>query len=507
MAVLLLATAAPALADVPTPTPAPTPSDSVLMRRPLDLAKGTGSTPTSTPTPTPGGTPTPTPGSGSTPTSTPTSTTVPGSSYNPDIVTPVTDPGSSPIGVAQWVAGPWQGSGQCGQQATYTRDVSCVVQAPSGGISIPVISMAEPDGRVMQASYAPGFGPQGALSDGVYDPASSDVKMHLAQFGGGDGGGLKTTTMPAQYCLDNGAGPPPANTYTGTQGGCDYHSEEDPGSADWQLPPGASGSVTCSAQAYRLPTYSCYDDDDNKVDLGFCVENIRAGGARNDDLVEPQYGNYSGCKAGWVGYGTDNLCYKPTQVAGYVQPGEKVVDGPDHYAYYRYKCMRSDGTELTGVDAAACTGPQPSNEWRVVGSCSKAYYASGTAHCVLGDNDEYLLGKIAQKDDGYGVGGGSKMCEDNHAACCGQRIASNYDKDDGQYQIVASSKPPVTGWGYYFDEVNMRRDKTSEGVLSLWYGASEGQYQENPYTIPPTDDPDGVLDDSSDSPSLGNLPS
>ena len=482
------------------------------MRRPLPSGLGTkgtpaGSTPDQTPTPTPvpcGGTsqdpcvtPTPTPDPANTG-AIPTSSTQPGATYDPTLDEPVSNAPSSAVGVASYVVGQWSGSGQCGQQATFTRTVSCVVDGPAGG-GFPAQSMVQPrpgmtpgvDARVMDASYAAGT--DGALlSSAVYDPSSSDVKAVLAQFSPGQGGAMKRTTMPIQYCIDNGAGQPPANTYSGTQGGCEYHAQDDGGSG-WQLPDGASGTATCSAQAYKVPNYSCYDQTGAKVDIGYCVENVQSGGDRNSYLVDPQYGNFSNCKTGWVGYPTDNYCFQPTAVPGYFQPGETAVYGPDHNAYFTYKCMRSDGTELTGPDAAACTDPQPSDGWRVVGSCSKTYYAgSGNAHCQLGDNDEYLVGVIAQSADTSDPHtGGSNFCVSTNAACCGTRIASNYDENDGQYEIVASKLPPVPGLGYYFDEVNKRKDSTQEGVLSLWYGASAGTYETDSGVS--IEDPNGVL--------------
>jgi hypothetical protein len=356
-----LVIATPAFADLPTPTPTPPAANqAVLMRRPLDLRNGNGTPTSTTPTPTPPGTP-----------------GDPGKPVNdPDVPVYVPDgpdPGQCQ-GVLQWSYGSWQGYGSCGETAHLTRTIGCQcntlnIGGGDGGWG-PIGSVSPGDlgkPEVMQASWDMSTSGGARLSSGVYDPASSDVKAHLAQFGGepGSGDGFKVTDVPVSYCLAE-LGPAPANSYTGQGASCGYHEGTTPSYAAWQIDPGSPGTVTCSSQAYRKVTYPCLDGNDNQVDSSFCSENIEVGGYHQDyDSGHLEYGNYSGCTAKWVAQGSDIGCWE--------NPGDSDLENTQavHYAYYNYVCEREDGRVLTGVDEAACPIGKPSNKRVAIGSCSR----------------------------------------------------------------------------------------------------------------------------------------
>ena len=457
---------------MPTPTPNPT---IISGGDGCDLF-GVCPTPTSpTPTPVEDGTPTPTP------MPTPTSGQD-GFTFDPDIVTPIDGYG---YGVAQWTYGQWQGAGQCGQRSHLTREVGCQV----AGFPVEVIGRNDgvPSfGRsgTQLASYAPGKAPVAAPA--IFDPSSSDVKVRLAQFGPGGGGDMQITTVPIEICMEQ-LGAPPPNTYDGDQAGCEYEPVDE-GYSEWMLGDFGQGTATCSAQAYRTPHFSCRAPDGSPADMQYCLENVREGGTRNGYMVDAQYGNYSGCKTGWVGEADDNYCYDPNT-------GD---EGANHYAYYTYHCARSNGDILTGPDEAGCTGPKPSDGYKVVGSCSKVFYFGYTGQaCEAGYSGENVLGILnIEGNDIYNSTKGSDFCTSLGATCCSQRMVSNSNYSKAPYgttQIVATRTDYVRSSGWRFDEGAFRISRDGEGPYFYDYGGYEDHVTDatDDFHI---DDPDNVLD-------------
>lgn len=486
---------------VPTPTPTqPTEDPSV---DPGPFLPSEPSTPTPTPSPGgpgPGGNPpiisvgddcdasgvcpTPTPSSGEpTPTDPdPTPTSGPEEfTFDPEIVTPVDGWG---YGMAQWTYGPWSGAGQCGEQAHYTREVGCQVVGPRieviGRNDLSLIGKPPTQLASYSASAAP------TSSSAIFDPSSSGAGIRLAQFDPNGGGPMQVTTVSLDICMDR-LGPPPPNTYDGTKAACDYESVKD-GYSEWTLDDPSQGTATCSSQAYRTPQVSCRAPDGSPADMQYCLENVREGGARVDDLVDAEYGNYSSCKTGWVGEADDYYCFKPDT------DWEK---GTDHYAYYTNYCARSNGDILSGVDEAACTGPKPADGFKVVGSCSKVFHFVTDNACMGGYNGENIIAvKDITQEETYYSPPQSDWCISQGATCCSMRTVfnDNYSKAPyGQTQVVAT-RGDYSGVGYYYyDEGGRAVRRNEEGPYFYNHGGVID------YNTDATDDfyisdPDNVLD-------------
>ena len=419
----------------------------VLMRRPLPGSKTT-STPTSNPGSTPTTTPSGTPSSG-TPSGTPGATPdEPGLTSDPANVDPGQDPGPG-VYVYQWVVSPWQGDAQCGQASTLTRSVSCQATDTQGG--------GGGGGPISLSSYDPST--SGAqMAPAVFDPASSDVKMALAQFG--DPGGGKTYTVPPQYCLDN-VGPQPETNYAGTGAGCGYTPNVDYNSpSEWTLPPGASGTLTCSRDAYREFPYTCTRDSDGAtVSKTYCQQNIGSDMSPSDQLPPREVGSFAGCTATWSARLQDLGCHGQDDPFG--QPGAV------HYVDQQSSCIRSDGTYLYGTDAAAC-GPNSDatpDGIMVFGSChSEVNSNAGRGRCLVDGNG--LIKHVVLRSGHFSgvnidVDKEAKSCFDAGATCVATRSpASNYQgngiavNDAGDELVCTDGKAELQGSGsaYYSDE-------------------------------------------------------
>lgn len=472
--IVLRGCSALALVWVAIPAVAQTAGPDIVMRRPLPNRAGVSSTQTScdsngvcTPTPTPsdGGNGDPgsvPPGGG------------PGFSYDPSIQTSF-DPGNSPQGIAQWVAGPWTGgavgggAGQCGGESHYVREISCVSLESSGG----------PIGIGTNVSYSSGS--SDGLVNAIFDPAVSPVRMTNAQFTGNPAN-LSSSPAPLSFCQQN-AGDPPPNTYNGKEAECDYHGSDD-GTGQWQLDPGENGTATCSAAAYRRPSYSCTGPDGRPADLQFCFENVRNGATRNDFMVNPTYGNFEGCRTGWVGESGFASCRNP----------ETNVEGRTSFTNYAYSCVRTDGEIQSD---AACTDPRPDDGVKPAGSCEKTWNFNGnTSGCFAGDSREYVIGiqDITPQQAQNNVKG-NDFCANNGATCCQYRMVFNTNYAGAllnTWQVVATNGPRVID-NAHFDENDFRARPGSieEGPYFLDIGGT-ASFVPNTY-YPPNDDPDNIL--------------
>jgi hypothetical protein len=474
---LLCGISALVLAGTMSPVAAQTSSE-ILMRRPLP-GQRTPDVQTGTPTPGPGaGTPTPTPG---------TVTPVPGEpdlKTDPDLVDPGSDPGPGSY-VYQWVVGEWQGQSQCGQSSTMTRTVSCQATGISYGSDSPMVL----------SSYGMST-PAGEMAPAVFDPSSSDVRMALAQFGGGGGG--KTYTVPPQYCIDS-VGPHPDTTYVGTGAGCGYTPSVDRDTpSEWHLPDGAPGSATCSADAFREFPYTCTRDSDGvTVSNRYCLENIGAGGARSTDLPPREYGNYSSCTAQWKTKRQDLGCHAENDPYG------AYGSGPIHYVNQQTSCVRSDGSTMYGIEAAAC-GPESDRPFDGVvafGSCSaQVSYPGGRKDRCMADSGGLIKLKAIQigNRDVPGVDelAIAKACYDAGAKCVGSRSpASNYAGNGFQVnysgiEIICTSDEPVrepAGYPYYPDSCDSAHDAGSGCPLFASNGLY-GRYWSPDQQVPPDED-------------------
>jgi len=464
------------------------------MRRPIDDRIGRADIPTNNPNPNPdpGGGPT-SPTDPSDPTdptdpsdpnnpSIPSEQPIDGGSHDPGLVNEPGDPGWAP-GTYQWTTGPWQGAAVCGQKSQLTRDVGCQRIMPFYGGGGP-IGRVDPGqtGKavVMNASWGMSTADGLRMSDGTYDPAESGARRQLVQFGGpgGDGGQFIVQDVPTSYCreVENDIGPAPINSYTGTRGGCQYDPVKT-GSSDWELPPYAPGTATCSASAFRVNQYRCQASDGSSAPLAYCVENLSQGGMRNGQLVTPEYGNFSGCTARWVTYVDDNYCHKSGDLSyGY---GD---DGPVHTANYQSRCIRSDGTELTGIDEASCAASdRPFDGVQVVGACHKQYAVDYEYACMV-DNNEVVVKKQIGFYDYYTEG--TKACNDAGATCCSLRRVSNENYADapyGAYELIGTKGSAVSMPGWYFDDRGKRISSEGEGPYFYNYGGGRGRYQPDQY--------------------------
>jgi hypothetical protein len=463
--------------------------ESVLMRRPIDDRIGRTDIPTDNPNPNPnpgGGTDPVDPADPVDPTdpnnpSIPTDQPIEGGSHDPDLVNDPGDPGWAP-GTYQWTTGPWHGAAVCGQRAQLTRDVGCQRIMPffDGGGPIGRVDPAL-SGRpeVMNASWGMSTVEGPRLSNGVYDPSASGVKQELAQFGGsGDGSDFLVQDVPISYCreVEYEIGSAPINTYTGTQGGCQYDPVKT-GSTEWELPPFASGTASCSASAFRMNQYRCQASDGSSAPLAYCLENLSEGGVRNGQLITPEYGNFSGCTARWVTYVEDNYCHKSGDLSnGY---GD---DGPVHTANYQSRCIRSDGTELTGIEEAACAASdRPFDGVQVVGACHKQYAVDYQYACLVDNNDVVVHQEIGFYD--YYTEG-TRMCNDAGATCCSLRQVSNNNYSGAPYrayEVIGTKGTAVSNPGWYFDDRARRISSEGEGPYFYNYGGGRGRFEPDQY--------------------------
>lgn len=460
------------------PAAAQTSEPTIVMRRPLpntarDLTQNTCTGPGCTTNQTPPDDPsTGTPGGDA--------SDPPGFSYNPDVATTPGEP-NPPFGIAQWVPGPWiggppTGTPQCGVQARYTRQLSCMVTPIDfGGVN--ASNDAGPRPEIGLAAYQGG---EAHIVSAIYDPDQRDATIVKAQLGG-FGLPLAPVAVPAAVCASS-AGPPPPNVYVGDQGECSYqNAETDPGA--WQIDD-SNQSPTCSAQAYRIPTRSCTGPDGGPGDPQLCLENVRNGGTRNVEQSAPVYGNFAGCRSGWVGEASDLYCLDAN--------GNK---GPDHRAYMTYQCVRSDGSVLP--DAQCADKPKPVSGPRVVGACTKRFnFAFVNQTCRVGDSQENLIGTldIAQSQITDGVTA-NRYCLSAGATCCVIRQVSttNYSlADDGQYQVVAGKVPYQHSMQFYYDENDFkaRPQSIEEGPYFFTVGGYVDYEQQEGVS---NDDPDDIL--------------
>lgn len=381
------------------------------------------------------GDPDPDPGPGPGP-STPTPSPTEGCVMDPSLGMNAA-PSPDDYGVYQWTYGNWSENGAaCGQQTTdMTREFGCVAVVPvftgppmgpigrMDGIKLPG------EAQVLQASYGSND-TQGVTVNGVYYPAGLGVRFEKVQFSNGGSQDVMLVPTSLNKCMSNL--PAACNRYSGTKANCGYVGQDDPSaSTDWTLPGGAPGSATCSAYAERRTGRRCVDAGGAQVDNGFCENNIVNGGGQDYTFANNvEVGNFSGCTARWVGIGEDMGCSTA---------GNSAYPGPNHFAYYEYSCVRSDGKILNGSEASACTEPKPSNGAKQVGACRMEYEAGMGVACInIGNGSGFNYGyeqlnnmgfpHMVSHFEGSLYDGGMAACAAAGATCCSQRTN---DDDNG----------------------------------------------------------------------------